>query len=377
MSANNAHTNNSTALTTAGWVTERGGGGGGGGQVVGNPWDSSDPYISAHTRDLMLSVLKCYLQQIISVIGILGNALCCVVFWKQGLSDRINLLLFWLAAIDLVNLAVQLPAFLTCYTSDWVLINNVTILINAKMGRIYMACGIVSGCLIVVMSVERCLFVVIPFKARRLLTYRSMVTAILLSYIIPFLAYLPTFLADTVRWQPDPSTNRSVAYMVPTSWFPAGNFKTLFASYLNLIGQPLCFIAVVGCSIVTIIHLRQTTVKRLEMTGKSSEEKSSSDNRLTVMLLFLCFVYAIVCLCQVCGSIIHEAVPEFFVYKTYHNSFILYFQGLLLTASSLNSTINFCTYLVLSSRFRATLQEMCPHFCRAVNKVSQPAAVNS
>ncbi|KAL8578231.1 hypothetical protein ACOMHN_040992 [Nucella lapillus] len=238
------------------------------GMAVGRPWDTSDPFFSAQTRELLKTVFKCYIQQVISWIGVLGNLTCCVVFWKQGLSDRINLLLFWLAVIDFINLASMLPFTLTCYSSDVILINNINVIVHTKINRIYVTCGYISGTLIVVMSVERCLHVVIPFKARRLLTYRSMVTAIFLAYLIPFIVYLPHLLGNTVEWRLDPSTNRSVAYMTPTTWFPLARYQTLLIKYLNLIGQPLCFVTVAVCCTVTIVHLRRTLVKRMEMTGK-------------------------------------------------------------------------------------------------------------
>ncbi|KAL8578054.1 hypothetical protein ACOMHN_019770 [Nucella lapillus] len=91
------------------------------GKAVGRPWDTSDPFVSAYTRDLIVTVFKCYIRHIILYIGIPGNIICCVVFWK--------------------------------------------------VIRLYVACGTVSGNLNMVMSVERCLLVVTPFKARRLLSY--------------------------------------------------------------------------------------------------------------------------------------------------------------------------------------------------------------
>ncbi|KAL8605621.1 hypothetical protein ACOMHN_066862 [Nucella lapillus] len=137
------------------------------GMAVGRPWDTSDPVFSAQTRDVVKLVCRCYIQQVIFCIGIPANLIC-----MQGLSDRINHLLFWLAVADCLLLVCRIYSIIFCYSSDNILINNVDVIANATINRFYVVCGYISGTLIVVMSVERCLHVVIPFKARRLLTYR-------------------------------------------------------------------------------------------------------------------------------------------------------------------------------------------------------------
>ncbi|KAL8578068.1 hypothetical protein ACOMHN_019784 [Nucella lapillus] len=88
------------------------------------------------------------------------------------MMGRINLLLFWLAVIDFVHLSLQFPSSIACYTTDRVLIHNVDMVVNAKLSKMFIASRVISGNLVVVMSVERCLHVVIPFRARRLMAYR-------------------------------------------------------------------------------------------------------------------------------------------------------------------------------------------------------------
>ncbi|KAL8558168.1 hypothetical protein ACOMHN_035473 [Nucella lapillus] len=297
----------------------------------------------------------------------------------QGVKDRINLLLFWLAVTDGLSLTLQLPMKTTCYLSDPTLIHNVHVIVNAKLARMYLCCSFISGTLIVVMSVERCLSVVMPLKARRLLTYsverclsvvvplkarrllpyRSMVAAILLSYLIPIMGYFPFFLGDAVRWREDPSTNRSIAYMETIDMFSSNRLHRLIANYLGVIGQPVFFIVVVVCNIVTIIHLRRTSRKRSQMTGKMSDGDSSSENKITVMLLFISVVYAILLVSQICSYIIQFFVPEFVLNKKYHNSFVMMYQVFVFTSSCMNSSVNFFAYLALSSRFRKTLKDIC------------------
>ncbi|XP_076455529.1 putative G-protein coupled receptor B0563.6 [Babylonia areolata] len=309
---------------------------------------------------------KCYLRQSVIFLGIPGNMLSCAVFSKQGLSDRINLLLFWLAVADLTNLVTQLMFNPSCYLSDGVQAHNWDTVFHAKIVYINLWSAFVSGILIVIMSVDRCLSVAVPLKARRLLSHRPMVVAILLSYLVPLVCYLPGFLSFTVKWRTDPSSNRSVAYMAVSNWIPLDNrFAILIIDLLVLIVKPISLVIVVVCCVITIVFLRKASRKRLQMTGATNKEESEvGENRITKMLLFLCFTYAVLILPEICSHITNAFIPEYFVYRRYHKIFVMVYEVVILTASSVNSTVNFFTYLVLSSKFRATLMDLCCCFRR-------------
>ncbi|XP_076434647.1 uncharacterized protein LOC143274659 [Babylonia areolata] len=261
--------------------------------------------------------------------------------------------------VDLVNLATRTPsiAIATCLTTSPSATSES--LTTAKISKVYLWSTFVSGTLIVVMSVDRCLSVVMPFKARSLLTYRSMVWAIVLSYLIPLVFYLPSFLGNSVKWMADPLTNRSIASMVVTSWFPSdGRLDILIPSYLGLVAHPGFFIVVVVSCIITTGNLRQATRKRSRMTLKTIEEGAMKDNRITVMLLFLCLVYAVLMIPRIFLSVLSQVTAEFAVYKKYHNSAAILYHAFIIPASCLNSTVNFFAYVVLSNRFRVSLKEM-------------------
>ncbi|KAL8604973.1 hypothetical protein ACOMHN_028601 [Nucella lapillus] len=267
VSANHSQTD-SPVVSAVDGVTELGDAG----RAVGRPWDTSDPFFTAETRNLIRIIFSCGIHPVVLYPGILANLTCCVVFWKQGLSDRINLLLFWLAVADCLHLASRIQTSITCYSSDNILIQQVVIIADAKINIIYAACGFISGNLIVVMSVERCLHVVIPFKARRLLTYRSMVTAIVLSYLIPGLTYLPLILSQTVKWRVDPSTNRSIAYTEPSSWFPPGRFHIMIPNSVSLIDNHRCLEQ-------GTISTEQTPIGNTSQTASLQQQDQPGDSR--------------------------------------------------------------------------------------------------
>ncbi|KAL8608855.1 hypothetical protein ACOMHN_066031 [Nucella lapillus] len=355
-----------------------------------NPWDTSDPLFSHTTRILMQRVLKCYVRQAIVFMGIPGNVLCCVVFFKQGLSDKINLLLFWLAVADLSNLVSQVLLMPGCYLTDkvqagnWAVIGNIkigfvswwlgnltgTLIVvvsghrclsvalpfkarrllgyslpsqvllmpgcyltdkvqagnwavigNINIGFVSWWLGNLTGTLIVVVSVHRCLSVALPFKARRLLSYRSTAIAIVLSYVISLLVFLPALLVYTIRWRLDPSSstnnnNRSIAYIVDTPWFPIERKLAIdMVYYCFVVAMPTFLGIMVVCCVITIVHLRRASRQRLKMTGNVTEEAKTGQNRITVMLLVICGAYAVLALPETVFSVIVMAVPGFHVYE--------------------------------------------------------------
>ncbi|XP_076466210.1 uncharacterized protein LOC143297676 [Babylonia areolata] len=344
--------------------------GGGRGGADDSPWDTSDPFVSAHTRDLVLTLLKCYMRQVICFLGVPGNVLCCLVFFKQGLTDRINLLLFSLAVADFFNLGTQLLMSVPCYLQalDRVDADNWHTVMLTKVVYINRVASFVSGSLIALVSVDRCLSVTMPLRAGRLLSFRPMLTAIVLISLIHLICYLPSMIIYTVKWKLDPSTNRSVAYSAVADWSIIDSHSSeAFTTVIHLIFKPVCIVVAVVCSSVTIVFLRRASRNRQRMTGSAKEEGAGGgggeDTKITKMLLFLCICYVILVLPELCVSITYSLVPDFFFFRKYHNTFSIVFEGVIFNASCLNSAINFFAYVLLSSRFKRTLKTMwccCP-----------------
>ncbi|KAL8570519.1 hypothetical protein ACOMHN_008876 [Nucella lapillus] len=192
--------------------------------------------------------------------------------------------------------------------------------------------------------------------------------AIVTVYLVPLFVCLAPSLAIAIRWRLDPSTNRTVAYMANTHQFNM-DYRLVdnVMLYFLLIIKSVFLIVMIVCSVNTIVYLRRATRARKRMTGRKDED--GGGERITQMLSFLCVVYIVLVFPETCSIISVFCHPDYSLYSTkYRNVALVVFQFVWL-ASCVNSTINFFVYLVLSSRFRATLKELC--FCcfKAVPKV--------
>ncbi|KAL8623473.1 hypothetical protein ACOMHN_015681 [Nucella lapillus] len=213
-----------------------------------------------------------------------------------------------------------------CYFSDDLQRKNWEVFVTAKLTFVNVWTNFVSGTLIVIMSVDRCLCVAMPLKSAKLLTYRPMVAAIALTWVAELACYLPLFLVFSVKWRVDPTTNRTVAYRAVSDWFTTDTTMVFnIPNYISLIVMPLSLVVVVVCCTITILHLRRASRHRRKMVASAKEGEGDSEvNRITRMLLVLCVVYVICILPRVCVDLTYNILPGFFHYQKYHNSFIVF-----------------------------------------------------
>ena len=145
------------------------------------PWDNPDNIISYETYLLMERGLFCYAIPTLFFVGVPANLLNCVVFYRQGLRDRMNLCLFCLALVDMLFVALfftlssycMLASYVDVKVADWW--KTIT---KKYVTGVYRGFLLSSGCLTMIISVERCLCVFLPMKAVTLMKTRTMAALI-------------------------------------------------------------------------------------------------------------------------------------------------------------------------------------------------------
>ena len=120
-------------------------------------------------RLLTLTVLP-----LLEFSGVITNVINCLVFFRHGLRDRINLCLFTLALADISFLSLifsaKLYSFLGLWNPDWEEYWRQRYL-NTVLAPM-LASQIISSLMTLIISVERCICVVSPFTAKRFLKTR-------------------------------------------------------------------------------------------------------------------------------------------------------------------------------------------------------------
>nr|KAG5688573.1 hypothetical protein BaRGS_002788 [Batillaria attramentaria] len=123
------------------------------------PSDAPDKFTPLEINSI---VINCVLNPILLLVGVPANIISCLVFYKQGLRDRMNLCLFVLALVDTV-------------------VVNFSFLVFGMRAT--------SGCITMVIAVERCVCVVFPLRANSIMRTRTMGALLAITFIIMHLGF--------------------------------------------------------------------------------------------------------------------------------------------------------------------------------------------
>lgn len=191
--------------------------------------------------------------------------------------------------------------------------------------------------------------------------FRGMLASVVLTYLIVFAGWAPTFFLYTIVWRFDPLTQRSMAFLVTRDDYAIDiTIPSFITTILTAVVKPTSVLIVVACSVATVLQLRRATKARSRMR-ESQLRVIGSEVKITRMLLFLSLVYIVCSLPNAVGALTYYFIPNFYMYRKYHNTFIVFYE-VIFAASCLNSSSNFFAYTWLSSKFRASLQMVTPCF---------------
>ena len=190
------------------------------------------------------------------ILGMPGNVLNAVVFFRQGLKDRVTLMLFILAIVDFFNLLFYFSMNVSCFIQpfDVVLAWNVKMLQYPQVLYLNLLTGYLSIALVTVLSVDRCVAITWPLKAPRLLTYRRMVyvLAVTIGTVVAF--SLPSLWLQEVTWMPDYVTGRPMAQLMFTDFALEGTYMAILDVFHPVL-KITCLVGVVVSCSITIRYL--------------------------------------------------------------------------------------------------------------------------
>nr|KAG5688563.1 hypothetical protein BaRGS_002778 [Batillaria attramentaria] len=151
------------------------------------PWDNPENLMTLEQLEMTTIITNCVLNPLVLLVGVPTNIISCLVFYKQGLRDRMNLCLFVLALVDTVYLVsvfvIGVHSFIGLWAQDVGQKYDVTMSLYFSWFMWGMRAA--SGCITMVIAVERCVCVVFPLRANSIMRTRTM-GALLTAIIIIF-----------------------------------------------------------------------------------------------------------------------------------------------------------------------------------------------
>ena len=320
------------------------------------PWNNPHNIISVETFFIFEKAVMCGINLILFSIGVPTNLLNCLVFYRQGLRDRMNLCLFSLALVDMLFITFFCLAGSYCHVGllrpeveDWW-----KYFVLKYFTGLYRGFMISSGCLTMVIAVERCLCVTLPLKAATLVKTRT-IAVIIVSVVVSIqIVCLLLLFKIGMESREDPNTGTTTFFLTTTEFYSEHKFLyDIVENTLIMIVIPFATFAVVTiATAITVVQLKRAIAWR-----HGSSSSSSSDARevaLVKMLVVVSLIYIISSAPNIALGLSRLLVPDFLPSRRYANIFLVSHLMYLVLAQA-NSSVNFFVYLAMSSRFRQEL----------------------
>lgn len=316
--------------------------------------------ISTEARKAVETVCFAGLTTLSCLLGIPANVMNSLVFWHQGLKDRMNLCLFSLAITDLFLLVCSLTlfsvgSFIGFY--DGTLGEEYFLKTVVSLAGVTYAFRMTSGCITMIIAIERCVCVAFPLHAPNLLRTRTMGSLLLLCFLICQSPYVLLIFSRQVSFVKKGNSLQWI--LVLTEFYEQNIFviQLLTNIVLGTAMPVITFSVVTITTIITVIKLKYSMVwrERSSLTGGCIHSQQMA---LTLMLVATSCVYIITTVpfvtWQVCRAILHEE----YLLGLYYNLYMAT-SAVVNSCPLVNSSIHFFVYYLRSSRFRDVFHHIC------------------
>lgn len=307
-------------------------------------------------RDTYLLQFVCWgiVLPIVSLLGLVGNALTIVVLWRREMQSTTILYLRGLVVTDtgiLLSAAIVLTPF-SCanylhndglrYFSE-----NVYPVMYTPMNFIVMTLQSCNVWITVSVSVERYIAICHPFRAARLCTRRKTFVVIVSITVVSVLYNVPRLFASYARkCQDSEAAGSDCYYLADTDLGRTYLYKTV---YVNIMYTIIIFvIPLSSLFILNIFIIKELMRMQRRRQGTNIHDENEANLSLVLVLIVVIFI-----LCQSPGL-----VSQFDIFNM--SAFLkwLAVSNLLFVV---NSAVNFLIYTAFGSKFRRVLLRVFRH----------------
>ena len=322
------------------------------------PWDNPHNLISLEAEFLFDKIKATILIPLLFLIGFPANCINMVVFFKQGLAERINMCLFSLALVDLIYLSAIFVLYAeriyTQFTGDerygpvlrYMVHNHVIVLFGF---------GYVHLFLVAVVATERCICVLFPMTAQRCIPTKTLVFVIVVSGSVLVCLRVAIVSQYQITCFYEMQTHR-VSWQLYVNDYYFQNEAMI--SVLNGVFYGFCL--TVGCPTIVLIATIITAVRLTHIVrwrSQTSSSLSSKEIGLTKMLIALSIEFIIICIPVITIRVSPLFEPRLGAGGDFANTFNLLISTMEI-CSYVNSTANFFMYVFTGTKYRNTFRSL-------------------
>ena len=335
------------------------------------PWNTPENTTSLEIGLHGFKVLCGVLMPLLAFFGVFGNMANGLVFWKQGIRQRINFLLFCLACVDFVVVVFMfmnsVEYFVTLLVGPFQVYGILTVLIVNEHINIMYGFVFVSSFISTMIAVERFVCITYPFAAKRIMKTKSAGILVIVATIA--VVGLHSIVANKyrVRCVYYPEKGLTLKKHIPSQFYLENRFlvDVLNGVVYGLALPIFFFLTTTVTTIITAVKLRSAATWRRDQT--SAAEADSKEVAVTRMLI------AVSCVFIVCSipNIMYRVTPFFlpgFSDGGRHQNLVFLGLCLLHFFPTVNSSVNFIFYFKMGTRYRMVLKSL---FCPAKQKTKE------
>nr|KAG5707050.1 hypothetical protein BaRGS_019655 [Batillaria attramentaria] len=186
------------------------------------PWDNPDNLVSYAVEELLELVVNGVALPVLFLVSLPTNIISAIVFYRQGLQERINLCVFSLSLVDMLYVV-----FAFCLFSDR-LYSKLTggprfghvaqfIFKNKLVGFFHLNSA--SWFITTLIASERCFCVVSPLTSKTVLKTRSTAAVLIVSFVVIVTGGFVAGLSWDVACVLDPVTNLTSTFTVASEFY--------------------------------------------------------------------------------------------------------------------------------------------------------------
>ena len=335
------------------------------------PWNNPDTIITLETALRVFKVFCGVAMPLLAIFGMIANILNGIVFWKQGLRQRINFLLFCLACVDFVvvlHMMLHSVEFLaSLVVGPFQLYGPLQQIIANKRTNILYGFVYVSGFISTMIALDRCICITHPFTAKKIL--KTKVAGIIVIVTSAVLVGVHSIVSNKyrIRCEYYPDKGFTLKGYFPSQFYLENRFlvDVLNGVVYGLALPIFFFLTTTVTTVITAVKLRSAATWRRGQT--SAAEADSKEVAVTRMLIAVSCVFIVCSIPNIMYRVTPVFLPEFAVGGRNQNIVLL---GLCLLHffPTVNSSINFLFYFKMGSRYRIMLKSL---FCQVSRKAGK------
>ena len=318
-------------------------------------WDDSyDMAFGRRSCMLYGLILNGFVLAVIIIVGIIGNSLTFIVFWKGHFKSSTSFLFLSLSLADSAVLLSHVPidiAWLVLHYADW-LLNNTHAYIIAYVFPVALMSKMATIWVTVLIGVNRYIIVCLPLRASQWCTLSKVKMQVAVVLVVAVICSIPRFFKYRVihvTWARDNSTS----YIIEQTGLERNAFYMTYhiVMYFMLLSSvPLCILTLLTVRLIQAMKVHHRM--QLEMNRVSNKMDSSVTPAFVIVVVVFIIFHTPMFVSRLLdflpiwdnyGEIMFEV-----------NCFVWEIGSMLVV---LSSTVNFAIYILACKSFRDVLIE--------------------